>query len=366
MKNNLPFFGHDSDALSHPKMQALVAEYGMAGYGMFWALNEFIAHSEEANLNVSKKVNKLSLANRMMMKPAELDLFLGFLADPEIDLINYVDGIITTDRVTENYRMVKAKREADRIRKSSKKVAIEEEEEQQVLYEDYLSEAKDDFSARKNEESKAEQKRVNNKAATAATATAICKNRLPEDTLEFEPVAPTRSLPDFEVIKAETKRIGIKFDNLSIQKIAQSGIPENYIKGCEGKYTFFEFTLQTIKRKYKDDQIRNLSGMFLMAVTSWDDLREQYPAWFEEQVKKERKIKAAHTREKAMFNKPNKCACGNTDMHQDSNGDIWCKECRSYYTFNNETLGYDFTDMREKLNRQQNLDFSDWINKKRL
>jgi hypothetical protein len=99
--------------------------------------------------------------------------------------------------------------------------------------------------------------------------------------------------------------------------------------------------------------------MFVMAVSTWDDLREQYSEWRDTQVEKKRKSEAAHNRERALFgNRPRQCACGSKHLHQDSNGDIWCKECRSYYTFNNATLSYDFTDMRERWDKgQQGFDF---------
>ena len=43
MRDDLPYFSHDNNAQDHPKMQALIAEYGFEGYGRFWALHERIA-----------------------------------------------------------------------------------------------------------------------------------------------------------------------------------------------------------------------------------------------------------------------------------------------------------------------------------
>ena len=40
MKDNLPYFSHDNNARRHPKMKALIAEFGYEGYGRFWALND--------------------------------------------------------------------------------------------------------------------------------------------------------------------------------------------------------------------------------------------------------------------------------------------------------------------------------------
>ena len=349
MKNNLPFFSHDNDALSHPKIQALVAEYGMAGYGMFWGLIEFIAQSEEACLNISKKVNRLCLANRLFIKPAELDAFLAFLADPEIDLINYVDGIITTDRTTENYCIVKERREVDRLRKSKSVAAKAKDKEKEVeALESCVSDRKEEISAWKKEESKAEQKKVNDKKAAAA-----------KDVLDLEASQDTLA-PTFDLIKTHVNRIGIKIDYLSIQRIAQLDLPAQYINGLEGRHTFFDFIIQKIKNNYKGKKIRSLSGLFVMFITC-EDIQEQYPAWYEEQIEKEKKEKKERERQIALFNKPKSCECGSKQLRQDSDGNIWCSECKSYYTFNNTTLSYEFTNMKET--RQQYFDFTNVLKK---
>jgi len=121
MKDNLPFFSHDNNARRHPKMKALIAEYGFEGYGRFWALNERIAESSGAFIDISKKVNKLDLASELGLDGKGLDSFLAFLSDPEIDLINLEDNVITTDRVTELFNKTIENREYERDRKKEKK-----------------------------------------------------------------------------------------------------------------------------------------------------------------------------------------------------------------------------------------------------
>jgi hypothetical protein len=100
MKDNLPYFSHDNNARRHPKMKALIAEFGYEGYGRFWALNERIAESSGACIDISKKINKLDLAQELGLNGDGMDKFLAFLSDPEIDLINMKDNIITTDRIS--------------------------------------------------------------------------------------------------------------------------------------------------------------------------------------------------------------------------------------------------------------------------
>ena len=120
MKNTLPFFSHDNNASQHPKMKALIAEYGFEGYGRFWVLNEKIASTKGAYIDLSRKVYKLDLARDLGLNNKELDEFLSFLSDPEIDLINISENKVTTDRITELYEKTMENREYERNRKAEK------------------------------------------------------------------------------------------------------------------------------------------------------------------------------------------------------------------------------------------------------
>jgi hypothetical protein len=121
MKDSLPYFSHDNDSRRHPKMKALIAEYGYEGYGRFWALNERIAESSGAYVDISKKVNRLDLANELGLDGNGLEGFLKFLSDPEINLINIQNGKITTDRVTELFSKTMENREHERDKKQQRK-----------------------------------------------------------------------------------------------------------------------------------------------------------------------------------------------------------------------------------------------------
>lgn len=114
MKNDLPWFKHYNGARNHPKMKALRGKYGPTGYGRFWMLNEIISDAPEARLDLSRKIYLLSTAQELGLELAEFEDFLTFLSDPEIDLINYVDGIVTTDQTQEDYVVVVGGRQRKR------------------------------------------------------------------------------------------------------------------------------------------------------------------------------------------------------------------------------------------------------------
>lgn len=114
MKEDLPYFSHDNNASQHPKMKALIAEYGFEGYGRFWVLNEKIAQTDGAYIDISRKVYRLDLAKDLGFNSDELDGFLRFLSDPEIDLINIKDNKISTDRINELHKKIIEKRKSRR------------------------------------------------------------------------------------------------------------------------------------------------------------------------------------------------------------------------------------------------------------
>ena len=82
-KEDLPYFSHDNDASEHPKFKALRARYGAvegwAAVGRFWALNEAVARSKGARLDLSKKVNRATMAVDLGLSLSDFDGFLSFL-----------------------------------------------------------------------------------------------------------------------------------------------------------------------------------------------------------------------------------------------------------------------------------------------
>jgi hypothetical protein len=116
MKEDLPYFSHDNDARNHAKMKALRARFGWTGYGQFWALNEMIAGSAQARLDLSRKVVRAGAACELGMTTDALESFLAFLADAdECGLINYENGVVTTDRTQEDYQKTESGRERKRV-----------------------------------------------------------------------------------------------------------------------------------------------------------------------------------------------------------------------------------------------------------
>jgi len=152
MKEDLPYFSHDNDARNHAKMKALRARFGWTGYGQFWALNEMIAGSAHACLDLSRKVVRAGAACELGMTTDALESFLSFLADPdECGLIDYDEGIVTTDRTQEDYGRTEAGRVQARTRYETKKPTSHEK--------DKTSHEKDTFTPCETIENRVEENR---------------------------------------------------------------------------------------------------------------------------------------------------------------------------------------------------------------
>lgn len=117
MKNNIDFYQHYATADQHPKFKMLRVQFGWAGEGKFWALNNRIAQAENCCLNISKKYNKAAIASDLDFNLNDLDEFISFLLD-DCELIRECEsGVITTDIVQENFQKVMVNREKARERK---------------------------------------------------------------------------------------------------------------------------------------------------------------------------------------------------------------------------------------------------------
>lgn len=122
MKQNLSFYQHFVDADQHPKFKMLRVQYGWAGEGKFWALNNRIAMAEMGWLDISKKYNKATFAADLEFNFDEFDEFIRYLHD-ECELIIFDDKnqCISTETVQENLESVMKEREASRGRKNRQK-----------------------------------------------------------------------------------------------------------------------------------------------------------------------------------------------------------------------------------------------------
>ena len=109
LKNNINHYQHYANAHLHPKFKMLRVKYGWAGEGMFWALNNMIADSEQCQLDLSRKFIVADILDLFQMQHKEFIELINFLVD-DCELIIQEGDIITTEIIQENYSKVMSKR----------------------------------------------------------------------------------------------------------------------------------------------------------------------------------------------------------------------------------------------------------------
>lgn len=135
-------------------------------------------------------------------------------------------------------------------------------------------------------------------------------------------------------IKKESGGQGFFIDDTIARKFQTCGVNPSWLTG---PHSFLEFAAARVRKKYHGKDGDELKPIFISAVSSWEDLREAYPRWRDEQ-EKEAHIKAHNEAiKKAKRERPKKCQCGG-----ELNGSLCCESCNGFYMFNEETSRYDF------------------------
>jgi hypothetical protein len=160
--------------------------------------------------------------------------------------------------------------------------------------------------------------------------------------------------PSFEQIKKESKAQGFFIDAPIIRQFQGSGLNPSWLIG---PHSFLEFTAATVGEKYRDKPDGEKKAIYIAAVTSWEDLREEYPAWKERQEKLAKKAERERAIKKARENIPKKCQCGG-----ELNENLVYQSCNGRFFFEDEEIAYKFS---PPINFDINSEFSKMMEKYR-
>lgn len=129
---------------------------------------------------------------------------------------------------------------------------------------------------------------------------------------------------------------GYVIDDKVALRFQESQIPDDWVNT---QFNFFMFVKNTVASKYPDKSESEKRTLFLSAVSDWQNLREEYPAWLKKQETSSRK-KAVNT---ARSEKPKSCiACGSTKLVGLTLDTISCKTCGGFYEFDSKQNRYVF------------------------
>jgi hypothetical protein len=107
MSKDTYYFQHDYNSRNDDKILELRAEFGAAGYGIWWMLIESIAETEDGYLN-KDRIAGLSLG--FGISKDELSKIIDFCI--EIELLKVEDSLLYSERMLEHKAIRKAAQEA--------------------------------------------------------------------------------------------------------------------------------------------------------------------------------------------------------------------------------------------------------------
>jgi len=281
-------------------------------------------------LDISRRINRAAVAFELGMKEAEFMNFINFLADPEIDLINYKEGIITTDRTQENLKFAneERKRQREYYRKRKGDDSSVETDDSTI---DSSVEIVD--SSVENIQKKLNVTKLTKESGGSYMTTRNLAERPPVENLcKNQPPPPPLLLK----IKESSKAQGFTLDDQTIHRAAIRFTDPSWF---DDPFTYPEFVTGKIRERYRDYPQEQIRRLFIDAILKWDNLIEDFPAWREEQTSRERKERE-HTRKREALTHPPSCSCGGTFTVRDDYG--YCPTCRKEIVFDNAKVEWVF------------------------
>jgi len=145
-----------------------------------------------------------------------------------------------------------------------------------------------------------------------------------------------RNQANVEDVVQEAIENGFYIDQGTAAGFFECGIDPDWLAA---PHSFLQFSAERIQEKYRDKPQCDKKAIFIAAVKTWDDLRDEFPEW---RAKKDEHefAEAKKAAEKAALEKhPIKCRCG-ADLRK-FHECFFCDSCRAMYELNKESLEWE-------------------------
>lgn len=147
---------------------------------------------------------------------------------------------------------------------------------------------------------------------------------------EITPTEQLETTTTFSVSKLQEEvktSTGYLIDEKIASQFLNSQIPEEWFSGTD---SFFAYAKTVIREKYPEKPENEQRTLFIKAVTSWENLRVEYPSW---KLKHEKKAITDSVKQ-AKQNKPTHCDCGGEI--KDVTGRLICSTCKGAWEFSGD------------------------------
>ena len=145
--------------------------------------------------------------------------------------------------------------------------------------------------------------------------------------------------PGISNIQMEAKNNGYIIDKVQAQRF-KDRLPER--EWLQSPYSFLELAAERIKELYSNKSEQEQKRLFISAVLTWDDLREEYLEWKNKKEVQAKEAEKAEMLKMAKSNYPKACSCGN--ILQERSGQFICKDCALLCELNEKTLEWEWRD----------------------
>jgi hypothetical protein len=146
-----------------------------------------------------------------------------------------------------------------------------------------------------------------------------------------------RQQPNIADVMQEAKKNGFYIDQGKANEFFDCGLDPLWLTG---PHSFLEFTAERIHGNYRDKPQGEQKALFISAVMTWDELRDEYPDWKAKKEKNDREAANKTAEKKAWENHPVKCWCCGADLRT-FHDDYFCDSCKTSYEFNKEKLEWE-------------------------
>jgi len=143
----------------------------------------------------------------------------------------------------------------------------------------------------------------------------------------------TKQPPLIDQIKKESSAHGFFINTVTARTFINHHDDSSWLIGPN---SFLEFCAIKVRKKYPDKDADGLKPIFISAVKSWEDLREEFPQWKARQEKTVREKIRKEAVEKARHNPPQKCDCGSEEGFKKNGNRIMCLSCHKIIEFDED------------------------------
>ena len=142
----------------------------------------------------------------------------------------------------------------------------------------------------------------------------------------------TNEPDDSDGVKDKVRNAGYLIDQLTAKRISDCGLAPEWLNSPN---SFLDFVAERIKELYGNKTDSEQKALFISAVRTWDDLRDEYPSW---KAKKEKQSNVEVKRAKIEIARNNLPECCGSELVEDYKGSLYCRKCQISWLFSEDKL----------------------------